>query len=88
MSILLVYPAVFVVIGIVVFVTKRRARARRRATPPWVLWQRGELYNDDHARRARRSRRISAVGLGALVAIPAMILTGFAGTAKRTDYRR
>ena len=88
MSILLVYPVAIAVIGAVVYLAMRRGRAQRRATPPWEgAWIRGERY-DDTERRQRRNRAVAGGFVGVLVAIPAMILAGFAGTAKGVTRQR
>ncbi|MBS2993019.1 hypothetical protein G9444_6821 (plasmid) [Rhodococcus erythropolis] len=84
MGILLVYPIVAVVVAVLVLIVKRRERAIRRATPPWVYWQRGQYVTDLNARRTRRNRTAVGAVLGIAIVAPLMALAGFAGTAQRT----
>ncbi|UDH01737.1 hypothetical protein [Rhodococcus opacus] len=89
MSVLLVYPVVLAVIGVVAFVVTRRSRATQRAIPPWEAWKRGAYYSDVQAgRRNRRTRALLGGLLGVVIAVPMMILAGFSGTAKRATQRR
>lgn len=88
MSVLIVCSVATMVVAVVAFVAARRSRARSRATPPWEAWKRGEHYLDDQVRRDRRTRALVGGFLGAVIAVPVMILAGFSGTAKRTTPRR